>query len=104
MATPSQWFPEINHFCEGVPILLVGLKTDLRSDTHALSMLSAQGTRPVSYEQGTRVAKEIGAARYVECSAKTGRGVQEVFDAALKEACRGKWTRRAKGGKKCLVL
>ncbi|KDN44099.1 putative RHO1-GTP-binding protein of the rho subfamily of ras-like protein [Tilletiaria anomala UBC 951] len=86
----DKWFPEINHFCEGVPILLVGLKTDLRSDAHALSMLSAQGTRPISYEQGTKVAKEIGAARYVECSSKTRRGVQEVFDAALREACRKK--------------
>lgn len=100
-----QWYPEINHFCEGVPILLVGLKADLRNDPHALSMLRAQGTQPITPEQGRAVAKEIGAAHYVECSAKERTGVQEVFDTALREACRKKKSkRRVVGGKKCLVL
>lgn len=99
-----QWYPEINHFCEGVPIILVGLKTDLRADKHALSMLAAQGTKPVSPEQGAAVAKEIGAAKYVECSAKTRSGVQEVFDTALREACRKRWSKRRVAGKKCIVL
>lgn len=107
----QKWFPEINHFCEGVPILLVGLKVDLRTDPHALSMLSAQGTRPCSVQQGMEVAKQIGAVKYVECSAKTKVGVQEVFDTALKEALRKKWMsvgrRNAGNGggkKKCLIL
>lgn len=94
-----------------MPIILVGLKTDLRDDQHSLSMLSAQGLRPVSYEQGQAVAKEIGAAKYVECSAKTRRGVQEVFDSALREVLKKKWGKRVGvgssqggGGKKCVVL
>lgn len=101
-----------------VPIILVGLKTDLRNDQHSLSMLSAQGLRPVSYEQGAAVAKEIGAAKYVECSAKTRQGVQEVFDSALREVLKKRWGKRSGGsgsgggggggsggsGKKCLVL
>lgn len=73
-----------------VPILLVGLKTDLRQDPHTLQMLAAQGSRPVTPEQGSAVAREIGAARYIECSAKNRVGVQEVFEAALKEACRSR--------------
>lgn len=56
-------------------------------------MLGAQGQAPVSAEQGLSVAKEIGA-RYVECSAKTGSGVQEVFGLALKESMRGKWGKK----------
>lgn len=99
-----------------VPIILVGLKTDLRNDQHSLSMLSAQGLRPVSHEQGQAVAKEIGAAKYVECSAKTRQGVQEVFDSALREVLKKRWGKRVVGGggggggsgsgsgKKCLVL
>lgn len=87
-----------------MPIILVGLKTDLRTDQHALSMLAAQGTKPVSTEQGQAVAKEIGAVRYVECSAKNRDGVQEVFDTALREACRKRWSKRRVAGKKCLVL
>ncbi|PWZ03810.1 putative RHO1-GTP-binding protein of the rho subfamily of ras-like protein [Testicularia cyperi] len=106
----DKWFPEINHFCEGVPILLVGLKTDLRKDPNSLAMLQAQGTKPVSPAQGEAVAKEIGAAKYVECSAKTRDGVQEVFDTALREACRKRWGRRQGAGssgssrRKCVLL
>lgn len=82
----SQWYPEINHFLEHVPIVLVGLKTDLRTDPHALAMLKAQGTTPVSSAQGQKVAADIGAATYVECSARLNQGVQQVFDTALAHA------------------
>lgn len=74
-------------------------------------MLQAQGLKPVSYEQGAAVAKEIGAAAYRECSAKTREGVQEVFDTALREAMKKRWKKRGGGGgalggggKKCLIL
>jgi len=58
-------------------------------------MLGAQGQTPVSSEQGAEVAKEIGA-KYIECSAKTGVGVQEVFHLALRESMRGKWGKISK--------
>jgi len=67
-------------------------------------MLAAQGTKPVTREQGQAVAKEIGAACYVECSSKNRDGVQEVFDAALREACKKRWSKRRVGGKKCMIL
>jgi len=96
-----QWYPEVAHFCEGTPLILVGTKTDLRRDEQTRRMLGAQGQTPVSSEQGAEVAKEIGA-KYIECSAKTGVGVQEVFHLALRESMRGKW---GKIGKKraCIV-
>ncbi|KAE8215021.1 hypothetical protein CF319_g965 [Tilletia indica] len=103
----DKWYPEVNHFCEGVPILLVGTKTDLREDAHSIAMLAAQGTRPISAEQGAAVAREIGAARYVECSSKYNRGVKEVFETALKEAFKPRWRRRRQGqgsSKKCVIL
>ncbi|TFY82134.1 hypothetical protein EWM64_g1878 [Hericium alpestre] len=28
----NQWYPEVAHFCEGTPLILVGTKTDLRRD------------------------------------------------------------------------
>ena len=63
-------------------------------------MLSAQGQTPVSSEEGAEVAEEI-RAKYIECSAKTGVGVQEVFNLALKESMRGRWKVR-KGA--CIVV
>lgn len=82
-----QWHPEISHFLEGVPILLVGAKTDLRSDSQTLALMSAQGTQPVSRAEGEAAARDIGA-RYFECSSKLGAGVREVFEGALKESFR----------------
>jgi Ras family protein A len=67
-------------------------------------MLAAQGTKPVTREQGQAVAKDINAAHYVECSAKNRDGVQEVFDTALREACKKKWNKRRVAGKNCAIL
>jgi Rho family, other len=85
-----KWYPEVAHFCEGTPLILVATKTDLRRDDNTRRMLNAQGQTPVTSEQGAEVAREIGA-KYVECSAKTGSGVQEVFALALRESMKGKW-------------
>ncbi|KAI0933746.1 hypothetical protein AcV5_005816 [Taiwanofungus camphoratus] len=97
----DKWYPEVAHFCEGTPIILVGTKTDLRRDEQTRRMLSAQGQAPVSAEQGLAVAREIGA-RYVECSAKLGAGVQEVFTLALRESMRGRWGKIVKT-RRCVV-
>lgn len=97
-----QWYPEVSHFCPSTPLLLIGTKTDLRSDQTTIRMLSAQGQRPVTPDQGAEVAKDIGAS-YKECSAKTGKGVKEVFDAALRESLKGRWGRAVKQ-RKCIVM
>lgn len=65
-------------------------------------MLAAQGLVPVTPEQGAAVAKEIGA-KYIECSAKTGTGVLEVFDLALKESMKGRWGKIVKQ-RRCVVV
>lgn len=38
----------------------------------------------MSIIQGAAIAREIGAYRYVECSAKTGQNVQDVFAWAIR--------------------
>lgn len=97
-----QWYPEVSHFCPSTPLLLIGTKTDLRSDPTTKQMLSAQGQAPITPEHGAAVAKDIGAG-YKECSAKTGKGVKEVFDAALRESFKGRWGRSMKQ-RKCVVM
>ncbi|KAG6833297.1 GTP-binding protein Rho1 [Tephrocybe sp. NHM501043] len=99
----DKWYPEVAHFCEGTPLILVGTKTDLRSDDQTKRMLGAQGQSPITPEQGGNVAREIGA-KYIECSAKTGRGVQDVFNLALRESLKGKWGKKIKQRSKCVVI
>lgn len=77
------WHPEVSHHCPGTPIVLVGLKIDLRDDEGTLRDLARSREQPVTYEMGVQMAEEIGAFKYVECSAKTRAGVKEVFDAAV---------------------
>lgn len=39
--------------------------------------------KPISLEQGEKMAKELKCAKYVECSAKSQVGLKSVFDEAL---------------------
>lgn len=49
------------------------------------------------------VAQKIGATRYLECSAKSGEGVREVFEHATRAALLSKTSKKRSGGK-CQVL
>ncbi|KAL7006068.1 RHO4 protein [Cystobasidiomycetes sp. EMM_F5] len=100
----EKWFPEVDHFCPGVPIVLVGTKTDLRQDQRTRDLLRAQGRdSAVTAQEATLVAQKIGA-RYVECSAKTGQGVKQVFDIALKEAMKSQLIKKIRKKTNCKIL
>lgn len=58
----------------------MGTQIDLRDDPQVVDKLNRQRQRPVSVEQGERLAKELGAVKYVECSALTQKGLKNVFD------------------------
>lgn len=81
-----QWISEVLHFCQGLPIILVGCKKDLREDPKVIEELAKNKQKPVSYEEGLAVAQKIGAYKYLECSAKSNDGVKEVFEHATRAA------------------
>ncbi|KAL8687278.1 MAG: hypothetical protein Q9224_005199 [Gallowayella concinna] len=81
----DKWFPEVLHFCPTTPLILVGLKSDLRTKRVCIDLLKTQGLTPVTPEQGQRVAKQMGAV-YAECSSKEMKGVDEVFELAVNTA------------------
>ena len=94
------------HFCEGVPIILIATKVDLRQDPQAMGLLAAQGRHAVTTEEGQAVARRIGA-KYAEVSAIKRRGVDEVFEVALREATKGRGGLRGmvkKRAVKCVIL
>lgn len=102
----EKWISEVLHFCQGLPIILVACKKDLRDDPKTIQDLGRANQRPVQRPEGLAVAQKIGAQGYVECSAKTGEGVREVFQTATRHALMSKKSRRDnKSGKsKCIVL
>ncbi|EFE43489.1 hypothetical protein TRV_01751, partial [Trichophyton verrucosum HKI 0517] len=83
----EKWFPEVRHHCPGVPCLIVGTQTDLRDDQTIRDKLSKQRMQPVRKEDGDRMAKELGAVKYVECSALTQYKLKDVFDEVSQKIC-----------------
>lgn len=74
--------PEITHHCQKTPFLLVGTQVDLRDENSVIEKLTKNRQKPITFEQGERLAKELKAVKYVECSALTqvsGRGINFVL-------------------------
>ena len=76
----EKWIPEVRHHCPKVPVILVGSKVDLRNDKEIIERLTKMKLHPITYKEGVALAKEIGAAKYVECSALTRQGLEAVFE------------------------
>ncbi|KAM0454029.1 hypothetical protein ACHAO4_004777 [Trichoderma viride] len=81
----EKWFPEVHHHCPGVPCLIVGTQVDLRDDPSVREKLAKQKMAPVRREDGERMAKDLGAVKYVECSALTQYKLKDVFDELIHE-------------------
>jgi small GTP-binding protein len=91
----EKWVPEVSHHSPNTPMILVGTKSDLRQDSQFAGNL-------VSSDEATNVGKEIGAVKYMECSALTQDGLKPVFDEAIRAALHH--MSRKKGGGKCTLL
>ncbi|KAM4611032.1 LOW QUALITY PROTEIN: rho family GTPase 1b [Polymixia lowei] len=79
----KKWKTEILDFCPSTRILLIGCKTDLRTDVCTLMELSNQKQTPITHEQGSAMAKQLGAEAYLECSAFTSeKSIHSVFRTA----------------------
>ncbi|KAJ3108807.1 Dynein heavy chain 7, axonemal [Phlyctochytrium bullatum] len=80
----TKWYPEIGHHAPNTPIILVGTKLDLREDREMIEKLREKRMAPITYPQGIQMAKDIGAVKYLECSALTQKGLKNVFDEAIR--------------------
>lgn len=98
---------------------------DLRDDKAAIDKLAKNKQRPISVEsgkctkrlfyitlinqsinrlklaKGEKLAKDLGAVKYVECSALTQKGLKNVFDEAIIAALEPPQTKKTR---KCLLL
>jgi len=80
----NKWVPEVRAHCPSTPIIIVGTKIDLREDKLVIERLNQFHKAPITYTQGMRLASEVGALKYVECSALTQAGLKNVFDESIK--------------------
>ena len=58
---------------------LVGTQIDLREDVATIDKLAKNKQKPLSNEAGEKLAKELRAVKYVECSALTQVRFFEIF-------------------------
>uniref|UniRef100_A0A8B9LW03 Cell division cycle 42 n=1 Tax=Astyanax mexicanus TaxID=7994 RepID=A0A8B9LW03_ASTMX len=74
---------------------------DLRDDSNTVEKLAKNKQRPLSSESGDKLARDLRAVKYVECSALTQRGLKNVFDEAILAALEPPET---KPKKRCILL
>eukprot|EP00064_Thunnus_orientalis_P016872 superscaffoldBa00003439_g16944 len=97
----EKWVPEITHHCPKTPFLLVGTQIDLRDDPSTVEKLAKNKQKPITPETAEKLARDLKAVKYVECSALTQRGLKNVFDEAILAALEPPETQRKR---KCCLF
>ncbi|ELP84832.1 Rho GTPase, putative [Entamoeba invadens IP1] len=84
----EKWYPEVKQYCPTSKTIVVGLKIDLRDSVREIHKLEERGQKPVTLEEVSNVIRDSGIQvdRTMECSAKTQKGLKEVFYTAV-ELC-----------------
>lgn len=72
-----KWVQEVKKYCPDTPYILCGLKKDLRINTKDRRHF-------VQVDMGEEMARIIGAKTYLESSALTGEGVDDIFEYATR--------------------
>lgn len=67
----EKWVSEISYYCPTTPFILIGLQSDLRGNREVVEKLAKDKLKPIEPAKGEKLAKSIGAVKYMECSAFT---------------------------------
>ncbi|ORY08507.1 P-loop containing nucleoside triphosphate hydrolase protein, partial [Clohesyomyces aquaticus] len=78
------WSEEANYYLKNVPRILVGCKADLTEDPKTIAELQRQGQRIPTTQEAEELAQKIKAIAYFETSAKDSKGLDELFEYAVK--------------------
>lgn len=94
----DRWVPGVRQANPKAPIVLVGMKVDLRHDADILRRLAERNFSPVTEQQGQELQQQIGALEYFEITTSE----IEVLDLLATEVVRGAVgkPKPRKGGKK----
>ncbi|MBN3278554.1 RHOH protein, partial [Polyodon spathula] len=75
----NKWINEIRSYLPKTPVLVVATQTDQRE-------MGPNRASCITPADGKRLARDIKAKGYLECSALSNRGVQQVFECAVRTA------------------
>ncbi|KAG9080438.1 hypothetical protein FRC06_006586 [Ceratobasidium sp. 370] len=68
----DRWKPEMDHFCPGVPNIVIGCKSDLRTNNRPRSLVDTQS--------GIDLATRLRARHYIECSAQQYVNIEKLLE------------------------
>ena len=85
-ANVKDWFQEIRKYCPQPPVILAGLKLDLRNNRQSMDNHWLEVDPFISNVEGEKLAKDLGCYGYHECSAKKSQGVNELLEKIALEA------------------
>lgn len=86
-AIEQRYLPSVRIHLPDAPVILCGTKSDLR--------YAGSDTQLVNVEEAQLVATRIGAACYIECTAKSQPSVALVNDSIVRAAMAGKPQQRS---------
>ena len=95
----AQWLDEVKRSfkrIDSLPVVILGLKRDLRSETDPNGIIYPQ--------EAYQVAQTMRADRYVECSAVTGELLKPAFEDICKTATSASSEASGKSEAGCTVL
>ncbi|XP_044147392.1 rho-related GTP-binding protein RhoH [Bufo gargarizans] len=79
LSVRNKWIAEVKQNLPHIPVLVVATQTDQRELNHLRVPC-------ISSADGKQLAQDVRAKGYLECSALSNRGVQQVFECAVRTA------------------
>jgi len=68
----------------------------MRKNEEVLASLSDINKKPITEKMGQKLAKEVGAVRYMECSSKDRIGLKEIMDMVIRVGLNAKLNKKTK--------
>ena len=103
------WFPQVFQHLPDIPILLVGLQAEMRSDPHTLQQLQTQNLSPITYEDGQKLKESLNLYGYYEVnSSGTAADIPActthnlIFEEAIKSLKTPRYNNKTKTSRCCI--